>query len=323
MKIVTSAISALAVAAALCVPPDAEAAGYPHELDVEHSFGRPAAHGPVAVFPIYRKVRAKTMEYLTLDEATRKRAIRITEKEGGSVPEVRMHNRGKLPIYIAAGEVVLGGKQDRMVSHDVLIAPGAKMTVSVRCVEHGRWSGSNHEFRSAGAMGGNKTKLAVQFKGQSEVWQEVARQNADNSATSATGSFRASLDKGEIKRKLKAIARVVLPALEGRNAVGMIVAVNGEVFAIEMFGTPKLFSKMKRKLLDSFVLDALAIKDLGLPPPSASTIVDFYRSILVAQAEELKRYKDNKNMKRENRRGALNDSLDESGELIHRSLLAY
>lgn len=328
MKTTTTSLSARILGAALlCTGAAAEApappGGFPFDLDAEHTVGRPVVQSPMAVFPVYRKVNAKTMEYLTLDEATKRKTIRITEQGDGSVPEVSMKNRGKLPIYIAAGEVILGGKQDRMVSNDVLIEPGATMTVSVRCVEHGRWSGGNKEFSSAGAMGGNRTKLAVQFKGQSEVWQEVARQNAENSASSSTGSYRASLDDAAIKRKLKNIARVILPGLEERNAVGMIVAVNGEVFAIELFGTPMLFSKMKRKLLDSFALDALAVKDLGLPPPSAAAIVDFYQSILLAQAEELKRYKDNKNIKRENKRGALNDSIDEDGEVIHRSLLAH
>ena len=65
------------------------------------------------------------------------------------------------------------------------------------------------------------------------------------------------------------------------------------------------------------------MKDLHLPPPSPTAIVDFYQSILAARAEELKRYKDNRNMKRANERGALNDSLDEDGEVIHRSLLAH
>jgi len=296
---------------------------YPFELDSDHSVGRPVAQGPLAVFPLYRKVRSAAAEYLTLDEATKQKTIRIREKDGGSVPVVTISNKGKLPIYVAAGEVILGGKQDRMISADVLIKPGATMTVDVRCVEQGRWHGSSKEFKSAGAMGGNRTKMAVQFRGQGEVWREVAEQNADNHAQSSSGSYRASLTDAGIGKRLQRYAEVLLPGIEGRNAVGMIVAINGKVHAIEIFGSPGLFAKMRRKLLDSYAMESLTVEDLGKRPPRNAEIVAFYHSVLLARAEEARRYKHNMNMKRENADGALNDSTDEEGELIHRSLLAH
>ena len=61
----------------------------------------------------------------------------------------------------------------------------------------------------------------------------------------------------------------------------------------------------------------------GKRPPRNAEVVAFYRSVLLARAEESRRYEHNKNMKRENKDGALNDSTDEEGELIHRSLLAH
>ena len=54
-------------------------------------------------------------------------------------------NRGKRPVLLLAGELVSGGKQDRIIAKDRIVAPGADpLPLDVFCVEHGRWSsGSN------------------------------------------------------------------------------------------------------------------------------------------------------------------------------------
>ena len=165
---------------------------FPFDLDETHQVGAPIAEGPMAVFPVYRKGPSAIESYLTLDEAIDQKVIILTEKgSSGSVPLVIIKNTGSLPIYISAGEVIIGGKQDRMVSYDVIIKPGKEMTVEVRCVEHGRWHAERSaNFSSGKSMGSLKTRTAVQYKDQGEVWSEVAKENEKLSAWRSSGPVR-------------------------------------------------------------------------------------------------------------------------------------
>ncbi|MFZ9915676.1 MAG: ARPP-1 family domain-containing protein, partial [Phycisphaerales bacterium] len=70
---------------------------------------------------------------------------------GGSVPTLRAHNRSAHDILIIAGQVVRGGKQNRGVNSDMLVAAGQFADVPVTCVEQGRWSGDpRSRFSHAG-----------------------------------------------------------------------------------------------------------------------------------------------------------------------------
>jgi hypothetical protein len=62
-----------------------------------------------------------------------------------AVNQLVLVNRSKRPLLLLAGELVSGGKQDRIIAKDRIVAPGAEpLPLDVFCVEHGRWSsGSN------------------------------------------------------------------------------------------------------------------------------------------------------------------------------------
>jgi hypothetical protein len=48
----------------------------------------------------------------------------------------------------------------------------------------------------------------------------------------------------------------------------------------------------------------------------------FYKTTMAAQAAELKKYKDNRNLMRESGGAAANESLDGEGRMLHRSLMS-
>ena len=43
---------------------------------------------------------------------------------------------------VLAGEVVIGGKQDRVLTEDIVLAASETQQVAVNCVEQGRWAPS-------------------------------------------------------------------------------------------------------------------------------------------------------------------------------------
>jgi hypothetical protein len=189
-------------------------------------------------------------------------------------------------------------------------------------VEHGRWSGASDFFLSGKALGGGKARFSVQFKGQGDVWADVATQNAAVGAQPSSGTYNAALTNPEVEAKYQEYARVMMPKLEGRNTVGTVVAIAGKVQSVDIFASPSLFQKMRDKLLKAAVLDVIGVKDAGVAAPGKDAILDFYKSTMAAQAVELKVYDANRNEKRDGPAAAANESLDTGGQMLHRSLQA-
>lgn len=116
-------------------------------LDKTRSIGAPTAYRNLTLFPVYSSSARAADNLVTLDEGLKAKTIKVKEStQGGDVNTLYVTNTGKKAAYLMAGEVVLGGQQDRCLGRDVIVPPGKHdLAVTVFCVEHGRWSG-RHEF---------------------------------------------------------------------------------------------------------------------------------------------------------------------------------
>ena len=57
------------------------------------------------------------------------------------MPQLTVVNTGQKPVLLAVGDVVEGGRQDRVIVSDAVIPPTNRpVTVAVNCVEQGRWT---------------------------------------------------------------------------------------------------------------------------------------------------------------------------------------
>ncbi len=73
---------------------------------------------------------------------------------GAQVNQLVLVNNSKRPLILLAGEIVTGGKQDRVIGKDRIIPPESDpMDLGVFCVEPGRWVGSSDRFGVRGAAG--------------------------------------------------------------------------------------------------------------------------------------------------------------------------
>lgn len=73
--------------------------------------------------------------YLTLDEALATGQAAVYET--GDVNELEVQNRSKdRALFIQAGDIVKGGRQDRVLSVDLILPPGSgKTPITAFCVE--------------------------------------------------------------------------------------------------------------------------------------------------------------------------------------------
>ncbi len=216
------------------------------------------------------------------------------ERVAAEVNRLMVLNRSDKPLYLMPGEVIVGGYQDRTIAREGIICSSDKpVPIDAYCVEHGRWSGrgqsqtavvllslagdaideeavnrlsaqadSGKFVASAGNLG-KKGRLAVQAdKSQSAVWNQVDLANAMANVQTSSGTFTANYADADVINRIKAYHDELKEQVaEQKQVVGVIVAVNGKVEAVDVFESTPLFKKLWPKLLKSYALDAANVAD--------------------------------------------------------------
>jgi hypothetical protein len=268
------------------------------------------AYENLAVFPVVSSQAADTSAFVTLDEAVSSGDAVVSEEgnvflrsrdghaiyrpvpfqSGGSqVNQLVLVNRGKRPIILLAGEIVSGGKQDRIVGKDRIVPVGGEpLPLDVFCVEHGRWAEASPNFAAAKMMvhPSVRERAAVE-RNQQEVWSAVdsgttslsleqipeappARISADSIAgviqkEAPTESYRKIYASGAIGGGVESFSEQLsrrferaTANLKGERVVGVIVAYGDEVAWSDVFASPELFQGYWPKLLRSYAVEAMA-----------------------------------------------------------------
>lgn len=236
--------------------------------------------------PIVAKaVPTKEPDLLVLDEGMASKQVRITEFDEGDVNNLTFRNDAERPVFLLAGEVVLGGKQDRIIGKNTVIPAKTTQQVPVFCVEHGRWDNSSKTFTTANALAHGRLRYQASYESQGDVWAEVAAKNVKRKTTSSTDTYRAVAKQqsdGTLGKREKAVSAAIakLTPDERKRMVGFAVSLNGKVATVDLFTSPKLFGKLEKKLVKSYLteaVDIVAAKDAK--PPTTSDVKAFMADI--------------------------------------------
>jgi hypothetical protein len=201
---------------------------------------------------------------------------------------------------LLAGEIVTGGKQDRVIGKDRIVpAESDPVDLSVFCVEPGRWIAASEHFGASEAMygaavGGRSQNApapmammaqpsvrakAMADKNQNEVWAEVRKQQQAVSVEVAaaapavatevgrTSSYARVMENEEVKKQVDSVAKPIeqnyqslIRQLRDRNAVGVVVAVNGRIIWADVFASTDLLEKYWPKLVRSYASEAVVTR---------------------------------------------------------------
>ena len=264
MKYLVIACAAMAlVGCADKTAPTAQPA--PSDLIEGYALGEPVTHGNATFIPVVSTVpkdQVPEQDTITLSEAKKNGWVEIIEIPGEEQVEfLSVRNTGDKPIFLMSGQLLLGGKQDRIVAEDTIVPPGKTVKVRVYCVEHGRWNGSSMHFDYSETMVPDKVRKSAQYEGQASVWDEVAEKNQtvlySTNVAGRSSSIKTYLSSDEVKGKVTDGAKKALAKLNGPNVVGVVFALNGEIQTLEMFATPGLFTQAAKPLIESFIAEAV------------------------------------------------------------------
>jgi hypothetical protein len=262
----------------------------------------PITYENISIFPVISSVSRDTSAFVTLDEGlssgevivreqgsdgmARSRGVALPQyNTSASVNQLVLINRGKRPVVLLAGELVSGGKQDRIIAKDRIVAPGSDpLPLDVFCVEHGRWS-SGLQFSAANTMVHPSVReQAAVNQSQTEVWDSVlkgttsnvtaapsaaprieARELNDVVASAPTQSYskiyqhsRVGVSADDFVDEIQRRFARATSGGKGEHIVGVVVAYGGEVAWSDIFASSDLFHHYWTKLLRSYAVEALA-----------------------------------------------------------------
>jgi len=223
--------------------------------------------------------------YLTLDEALASSQAAVYET--GDVNELQVENKSKdRTLFIQAGDIVKGGRQDRVLSVDLVLPPGSgKTAITAFCVEQGRWSArggeSGQQFASAEkSLAGKDLKLAAKSKrSQADVWNAVAEAQTKLSASlgvdvalpASPTSLQLSLENEKLAKAVgEHVAALAALAEAHPDAVGYLYAVNGKISGGDVYASPLLFGKLWPRLLEASATEAVAERTDGSTSPDVA-----------------------------------------------------
>jgi len=236
--------------------------------------------------------------YTTLEKAIKENKINVTEiSAGGSVNQLMFKNTSKDTIIVGMGDIVKGGKQDRVIEKDVLIAPGQSQPISVYCVESGRWTprtnSGNRDTYTAGAsfqtyhssIDNTVRKSIVQEKSQSKVWEKVGNLNSLNSTTTSTGTYTAMTDNKKYNDEVKAYKDEFTKAIAADpTIVGLLAVTGNRIIGCDIYATPELFKANAPNILNSYISEA--VLNGSAVTISESEVSKFLNNLLNNENEE-------------------------------------
>jgi hypothetical protein len=125
----------------------------------------PFTHKNLTIWLVRVSGQVAASKLITLQEAMERKLVRVHET--GNVRRLRVENLSNRQIYIQAGDILKGGRQDRVITSDLILPPKSGLVaIGAYCVERGRWSRrgkeSDKQFASAKtALPSRKLKIAL------------------------------------------------------------------------------------------------------------------------------------------------------------------
>lgn len=279
----------------------------------------PIESGDLTIFPIVKSGGGKAAgwQYITLDEGLNNGQVVVTEagrvqglvrrrpgiwpgiRQGDQVNRLVLINNSSKPLILLAGEIVTGGKQDRVIGKDRIVPPKSDpIDLSVFCIEPGRWVATSEQFGAAGKPGLGfmvqpmVRKQAMVAQDQEQVWNAVGGAIHDMAAAAPplpgsiamnSGSYAKAMQQQAVEQKVDEAGQKLLQSreqilekLRQEHAVGVVAAVRGEIVWADIFADSEMLGKYWTKLIRSYAAEALTSHDQA---NSSATVADAQRFV--------------------------------------------
>lgn len=247
------------------------------------------------LIPIRLSTDGIPLDYLPQDIMEFSKALqtgKISIKEihymnGSDVTLLVVKNHSKKAILVNSGEIIAGGKQDRVIAETKLIPPGSEDTyLNVFCVEKGRWTKKEKGFKYAGNADMDLRKKIDVSARQAEVWKEVDRQFKERMIESESWSYNQLYPKPTTSDS--AYLKFFIDKMKHSDSsfAGFIAVSGKRIIGCELFVSTSYTLKYYTQILTSFI-HSLKRRD-GEPSVSTNEIKSFSNQLFTNEDTQVK-----------------------------------
>ncbi|HEV8352923.1 MAG TPA: DUF6569 family protein [bacterium] len=239
-------------------------------LSREVRFGEPISYEGLTLVPVFSTARAP-FDYTLLAHAVETGTAVIEEAGNGSVPTLRIVNRGDRPVLLIDGEHLVGVKQNRILNTTILVPAKSSLDIPVSCVEQGRWSAprgtakptSGHLFVAARAAKAEAVTTSVRASGayradQGQIWAAVAGGLSALNVASPTSALH-----DVYEQRSHALGEYLHHLHTKTGQTGVVAAVGGRIMAADLFDRLETLKGLWDRLVSSYAIDAMTRREQG------------------------------------------------------------
>jgi len=249
------------------------AAGYAAAQAANYTISVPYSHKNLTIFLLHGKDQNKKGNIMTLQEAMERKLFVVYETS--NVNELEVENLSKeLDVFIQSGDIVKGGKQDRVLAVSIIIpARSGRVKIEAFCVESGRWQKRGNE--EAGKFSSSNDRIVTKelkiaansTRSQQEVWDKVSDAQARLSnnvggsvaASDSRSSLQLSLENKQVVANIDEYVKKLAAIPNGKSdVIGYATAINGKINSADVYVSNALFKKVWMKMLKASATEAVA-----------------------------------------------------------------
>ena len=290
----------------------------------------------LTIFLIHGKDETSKKNIVTLQEALKMGIFKVYETS--EVNELMVENNSKTyDVFIQSGDIVKGGKQDRVLAISIIIpARSGRVSIEAFCVESGRWQPRQGEdskqfSSSEERIVSKELKVAANAaRSQQEVWNNVAKAQEKlgrNVGTDVTrNASGTSLQLALENRKVAVTADEYVRKLSGliagkRDVIGYAFAINGEINSADVYVSNHLFAKLWPRMLKAAAVEAVAESSRAsdAPVPKPASIETFISEAEKGRAKARTTSGKSKVITKENDGSTVFEARDKADLVVHRN----
>lgn len=220
-------------------------------------------------------VRAKDLggrpgpRMMSLNKALEQGIATISERGSASTENVhwlKVKNTSDQSLYVGSGQTFTGGRQDRMVTKDTILAPtGKDQYIPVMCIEEGRWSEKEKKLLFSNYANMKLRQVLDKSKNQVLVWKEIFIQLDSADFNSPTFAYSALKQNKNYIIKEEEYLKYFKEKFKSSDSsiIGFVCVSGNKVIGTDIFAYKAMFYDELEPLLYGYINEVLLH---GAPP---------------------------------------------------------
>ena len=209
----------------------------------------------------------------------------VTETSEGRVSTLLFSNQSTSVLFAMAGELFVGGRQDRVLNRSLVVKPGETVWAPVSCVEASRWRTGRQgpSFAAAGVTACTSVRRSVQesrihhlmrtgteSSNQTRIWNDISQTLVQTCTAQLNETKTLAGAMYRKKRKLNTYAKRFRPIEKQLGWVLFSPSSSGlRLIGGDAFGCQKLLSQYSRRIFRGAAMEVTPCA----PPQYAQALV--------------------------------------------------